>query len=119
MDKIQDPPYGWRVVSRDMPSRRRERTRRLLLEEVRSRAGITRAELESATGLSRSAVAAGIADLLAAGAIEEGQAGFGPPGGRGRRAVLLYPARPAGYVAGIDFGHMHVRAAVADTAGTV
>lgn len=107
------------MANRDQPSRRRERTRRLLLREVRGRGAVSRAGLESATGLSRSAVAAAVADLLAAGLIGEEQASAGQPGGRGRRAALLHPARPAGYVAGIDFGHMHVRVAVADTRGQV
>lgn len=99
-------------------SARRERTRRLLLDEVQRRALASRAELGAATGLSHSAVAAGVADLLAAGLIEEDHS-VGPAGVRGRRPALLRPARPTGYVAGIDFGHMHVRIALADTAGRV
>jgi predicted NBD/HSP70 family sugar kinase len=89
------------------------------LREVRGRGAVSRAELESATGLSRSAVAAAAADLLAAGLIGEERNDCGPPRGRGRRAALLHPTRPAGYVAGIDFGHMHVRVAVAETSGRV
>jgi predicted NBD/HSP70 family sugar kinase len=84
---------------------------------------MSRAELGSATGLSRSAVAAGVADLLAAGLIGEDETGPGRTAGRtigrGRRAGVLYPACPSGYVAGIDFGHMHVRVALADTGGRV
>jgi len=86
---------------------------------VHGRGAVSRAELESATGLSRSAVAAGVTDLLAARLIEEDQASSAPPNGRGRRAALLFPARREGYVAGIDFGHTHVRVAVADTSGQV
>jgi predicted NBD/HSP70 family sugar kinase len=86
---------------------------------VRGRGAVSRTGLETATGLSRSAVAAGVADLLAAGLIGEEPAGASLPGGRGRRASLLHPVRLTGHVAGIDFGHMHVRVAVADTSGQV
>lgn len=99
-------------------SARRERSRGLLLEQVRQRGAATRAELADMTGLSLSAVAAAAVDLLAAGLLTE----FEPAprtAGRGRLSGVLRPALPPGHVAGIDFGHRHVRVALADTTGEV
>lgn len=107
------------MADESQPSSRRERSRRLLLEELRRKGVATRAELGRATGLSRSAVAAGVGDLIAAGLISEDGSAAGQLGGRGRRSALLRATQPAGHVLGIDFGHMHVRVALADTGGRV
>lgn len=101
------------------PSARRRRTRSQLLGELRHRPVATRAELAAATGLSRSATAAGVTDLLAAGLIIEQRGADRSSGGRGKPSTFLTLARPAGHVLGIDFGHMHVRVALADTEGHV
>src|SRR5215475_834550 len=98
---------------------RHQRTPAQLLETIRDLGGVTRADLSRLTGLSRSAVAHAVAALLADGLISEREPGGGHPGRRGRPAALLMPSRPAGHVVGIDFGHAHVGAAVADTAGEV
>ena len=98
-------------------SPRRLRTRQLLLSTVRERAGITRAELSRLTGLSRSATAEGVQDLLAQGHIEERPSD--PTAGRGRPSTLLFSATPHGFVGAIDFGHTHVLAAIADTSGRI
>lgn len=100
------------------PSSRRDRSRRALLAAVREGAS-TRPELAARTGLSRSAVAAGVADLLAAGIVAEEEDDRPATGRRGRSPARLRAARPAGHVVGIDFGHAHTRVALADTAGTV
>jgi predicted NBD/HSP70 family sugar kinase len=100
-------------------SARRQRTRTQLLTAIRENVGVTRAGLGGLTGLSRSAIAAGVQDLLAEGLItEDGQAGESADG-RGRPAALLSPAMPSGAVIGVDFGHAHVGVAVADTAGRI
>jgi predicted NBD/HSP70 family sugar kinase len=85
-----------------------------VLRVVRSRPGVTRTELTAITGLSRSTVAKIIRDLIANGVVAE------EPrldsAGRGRPATALRLTPRAGLVGGLDFGHSHVRAAVA-TAG--
>jgi len=98
---------------------RHQRTPAQLLETIRDLGGVTRADLSRLTGLSRSAVAHAVAALLADGLISEREPGGSHPGRRGRPAALLMLSRPAGHVVGIDFGHAHVGAAVADTAGEV
>jgi predicted NBD/HSP70 family sugar kinase len=99
-------------------SARRERTRTTLLNELQRRSASTRAELSAATGLSRSAIAAAVTDLLAAGLVVEDEEQL-PASRGGRRSARLSLALPFGHVVGIDFGHMHVRVALADTAGQV
>ncbi len=104
------------AIVRRMPSARRERTERVLLDALASGGPATRAELSRITGLSRSAVTECAATLLHDGRIVEDAA---DPSGRGRPAGRLRIARPAGVVLGIDLGHAHVTAAVADADGVV
>ena len=81
--------------------------------------GRTQEEIARATGLSRTTVASLVADLQDRGLIVE-QANDRPqPAGRGRPPVLLRLDAAAGSALGIDFGHRHVRVAVADLASTV
>jgi predicted NBD/HSP70 family sugar kinase len=108
------------VISGTPALARHQRTPAQLLETIRGLdGGVTRADLGRLTGLSRSAVAHAVAALLADGLITEREPGGGHAGQRGRPAALLTPSRPPGHVVGIDFGHAHVGAAVADTAGAV
>ena len=87
---------------------------------IRRENGVTRADLGLVTGLSRSAIAEGVQDLLDDQLVAESVLPAGGRGtGRGRPSALLVPAPGGGVVAGIDFGHAHVAAAVADTTGTV
>lgn len=101
-----------------MTSARRARSRDTVLEAVRAGAGATRRDVERATGLSRGAVADAVADLLARGLVAAGPP-VATPGSRGRPSAVLVASRPAGFVLGLDFGHTHVAAALADTSGTV
>ncbi len=72
------------------------------------------------TGLSRSAIAEAVQDLLDDGLILEDVLPAGGKGaGRGRPSALLVPTTEAGLVVAIDFGHAHVAVAVADTTGVV
>ena len=101
-------------------SARRQRSRRQLLSLVQERGSITRDEMGRITGLSRSAIAEGVQGLIRDGlVVEESTQTVGRSPARGRPAGLLTPSRPAGLVAGIDFGHAHVSAAVAGTDGSV
>jgi predicted NBD/HSP70 family sugar kinase/biotin operon repressor len=98
-------------------SSRRRRSREQLLATIRAGGGVSRAELRVLTGLSRSAVADGVQALLADGLVVEDAGGAGAA--RGRPASLLHAAAPSGLVAGIDFGHAHVSAALARTSGAI
>ncbi|MHB8186416.1 MAG: ROK family protein [Dermatophilaceae bacterium] len=101
-------------------SARRQRSRHQLLNLIRERGSITRNDLGHLTGLSRSAVAEGVQGLIRDNlVVEEGTETIGSSSVRGRPAALLAPCRPAGLVAGIDFGHAHVSVAVAGTDGSV
>ncbi|MEV4559974.1 ROK family transcriptional regulator [Kitasatospora sp. NPDC049285] len=99
------------------PSARRLRTRATLLAVLGEHGTLSRADISRLTGLSRSAVSSAVTDLLGEGLVSEATATTAA--GRGRRAgaVTLRPAH--GLVLAFDFGHTHVTAAVADTAGTV
>ena len=73
------------------------------------------------TGLSRTTVATLVGDLQSAGLVveaDDGDARSGA-GGRGRPPVLLRLDPSAGVALGVDFGHRHVRVAVADLSSTV
>lgn len=108
------------MTTAKMPSSRRHRSRELLLEIIRREGGITRAELCRKTGLSRSAVADSVQDLLTERLVIEDVLEPGGKGaGRGRPSALLVVAPPRGVVLGIDFGHTHVSVAVATTEGRV
>lgn len=87
---------------------------------IRRENGVTRADLCRLTGLSRSAIATAVQDLLDERLVREDVIDPGGRGaGRGRPSALLLPARADGHVVGIDFGHTHVSVALADAAGKV
>ena len=92
---------------------RRRRSREQLMAVIRDGGGVTRGDICASTGLSRSAVAGGVAELLAAGLVTEREAGTAAA--RGRPAALLHAVGPTGVVCAVDFGHAHVAAALADT----
>ncbi|HEY8581718.1 MAG TPA: ROK family transcriptional regulator [Capillimicrobium sp.] len=82
----------------------------LLEEGVASRADIARR-----TGLSRTTVSSLVADLVERGLVSEREPVDGrDSAGAGRPPVLLALDRSAGAAIGIDFGHSHLRVAVAD-----
>lgn len=108
------------MESEQPASSRRHRTKEQVTALIRSGPPLTRADLGQATGLSRSAVAAVVQELLDEGVIEEDLI---PPGGRGsgrgRPSALLVPSAARGHVVAIDFGHNHLAVAVADAEGGV
>lgn len=99
-------------------STRRQRSEQHLLSALGQTPGATRAQLAEATGLSRSAVAETVAGLIAGGRLQE-LAPAAVPGRRGRRPAVLVPIPPDGVVIGLDLGHSHLAAAVADSTGTL
>src|SRR5204862_296137 len=60
-----------------------------------------------------------LGDLQARGLVVETADGDGRPGGRGRPPALLRLDPSAGAAVGVDFGHTHVRVAVADLSSTL
>ncbi len=87
---------------------------RRVLAELRDRSGesVSQADLVRRTGLASGTVSTIVRDLAASGIVTT-------VAGSGRRGTAVRLAHGAGLVAGIDFGHHHVAAAVGDMAGSV
>jgi len=88
----------------------------LLLERMRGNGPVSRAELATASGLSKPTVGLALTSLEGDGLVQ--QAGR-RAGGRGRSAALYEIRRDAGFVLGLDVGREFVRGAVADLGGTI
>ncbi len=72
------------------------------------------------TGLSRTTITTLLGDLQERGMVVDGEAEpRAERAGRGRPATLLRLAPTAGAALGVDFGHRHLRVAVADLSSTV
>jgi predicted NBD/HSP70 family sugar kinase len=97
----------------------RELNRLRVVDALRNRGAASRSDLARLTGLSRTTVAAAVADLQARGLIVEQVDGHAEPAGRGRPPAVLRLDASAGAVLGVDFGHTHLRVAVADLSSTV
>jgi predicted NBD/HSP70 family sugar kinase len=91
----------------------RKLNRQRLLEELRRAGAGDRAGLAHHTGLSRTTVSALVNECLADGVILE-EAERPVANRRGRRTGRLRLNPLAGAVVGADFGHRHLRVAVAD-----
>ncbi|HET6213179.1 MAG TPA: ROK family transcriptional regulator [Micromonosporaceae bacterium] len=85
---------------------------RRVADSLRTLGPCTRAELITATGLSRPTVTATIAELAAAGLAVEGTSTGRLTGGRPASVVRL--TRTAGLAVGVDVGRRHIRVAIAD-----
>ena len=101
-------------LSRVTPSLR-ERHRTLVVDVLREQGGVTQADLTRLTGLSRATVSTLLAELRIRGLVLE-QPAAEPVRQGGRPPAQLALAPSAGNAVGIDFGHSHVRVAVADLA---
>jgi predicted NBD/HSP70 family sugar kinase len=87
---------------------------------IRDDGPVSRSDLSRAIGLPRSTTTALVAELLRDGLITEAPAKSGGAGsGSGRPATLLSLRTPDGLVAGFDFGHRHIRVAVATGEGQI
>ena len=93
-----------------------------VVEVLRRRGKVSRAEIARDTGLSRSTVSSLVQDLLSEGLVVE-QLGDPSDSNRaranGRPPVLLALDSSAGLALGIAFGHSHVRVALADLSSEV
>ena len=103
---------------RGSPGTLRLGNRTRVVDALRREGTASRSELVRATGLSRTTVGTVVADLL-----ERGLAVEQPPApeaaGRGRPAARVRLDAAAGAAVGIDFGHRHLRVAVADLSSHV
>jgi predicted NBD/HSP70 family sugar kinase len=99
----------------------REANRLRVVDALRREGTASRTDLVRITGLSRTTITTLVGDLQARGLVIEDADGVERPEkpGRGRPPVLLRLAPPAGAAVGVDFGHRHVRVAVADLSSTV
>jgi len=91
-----------------------------VVDVLRRRGHASRADIARETGLSRTTVSSLVADLQASGLVVEHD-GLAPrEGGQaGRPGVLLALDPTAGLVLGVDFGHSHLRVAVADLSSRI
>jgi predicted NBD/HSP70 family sugar kinase len=94
----------------------RELNRQRVVDALRERGTASRAEIARLTGLSRSTVSSIVSDLRDSGLVnEQGEATESAHGDQGGRPpVPLSLDKSAGVALGIDFGHTHLRVAVAD-----
>jgi predicted NBD/HSP70 family sugar kinase len=109
------------VSGRAVTSPLREANRRRVVDELRRHGNLSRADLARVMELSPTTITALVADLQARGLVieESERKGSGAQPGRGRPPVLLRLDPSAGGALGIDFGHRHLRVAVADLSRTV
>jgi predicted NBD/HSP70 family sugar kinase len=96
----------------------RELNRLRVVDALRRSGTASRSDLARQTGLSRTTVASVVADLQGRGLVVEGSDDVAAIG-RGRPPAMLRLDASAGAVLGVDFGHRHVRVAVADLSSTV
>jgi predicted NBD/HSP70 family sugar kinase len=99
----------------------RESNRLRVVDALRERRIASRGELAGVTGLSRTTVAAVLADLARAGLVgtreEDSESSRRP--GKGRPPIRFGLNASAGAAVGVDFDHGHLRVAVADLSSTV
>lgn len=98
----------------------RELNRLKVLEVVRDRVTVSRADIAVATGLARSTVSTLVNDLQRAGlVVEHDDSRAETPASSGRPPLMLSLDPGAGAVIGIQFDHDYVRVAIADLSLTI
>src|SRR3954469_20707079 len=104
------------MSGRAMSTPPREANRLRVVDELRRHGRLSRADLARHTGLSATTITALVGELLARGVVVEQteRARGGEASGPGRPPVHLQLDPGAGGALGIDFGHRHLRVAVAD-----
>jgi predicted NBD/HSP70 family sugar kinase len=96
-----------------------------VVDVLRRRGHASRADIARETGLSRTTVSSLVTDLQAGGLVIEHEGDHSRDGGKGDRpgagrpGVLLALDPTAGLVLGVDFGHSHLRIAVADLSSRI
>ncbi|MFC4786741.1 ROK family protein [Nocardioides sp. MAHUQ-72] len=100
--------------------RLRATNRRAVTGLLATEGPMSRADLARGTGLSRTTVSSLVAELIDSGQVSEtSDRGRPHKGGSGRPPLLVTLSATSGGVGGVDIGHRHVRAAVADRTGRV
>ncbi len=89
--------------------------KRLVLQQIIAEEPISRADLSKRCGLNKATVSSLVAELMDDSLVKE--AGIGESSG-GRRPVLLYFSREAGYALGLNVGTGTVEAVLTDLRGT-
>jgi predicted NBD/HSP70 family sugar kinase len=103
-------------ITAGTPGLLRSINQRTVLELIRERGPLSRAQVARDSGLSKPTVSLALAALHSAGLVREvGRSS----GGKGPGAVLYELNPSAGWVVGIDVGRRWLRAAIADIAGNV
>jgi predicted NBD/HSP70 family sugar kinase len=100
----------------------REANRLRVIDALRHEGSASRTDLVRITGLSRTTITTLVGDLQDGGLVveqEEDAVERPERPGRGRPPVLLRLAPSAGAALGVDFGHRHLRVAIADLSSTV
>ncbi|MFD1859209.1 ROK family transcriptional regulator [Aeromicrobium camelliae] len=90
----------------------RAQNRRLVFEALQHGGEVSQAEIARSTSLAPATVSNIVKELVAGGVVDT-------VAGAGRRGAVVRVARSAGIVAGVDFGHAHVRVCLADLGGTI
>src|SRR4051812_12315577 len=91
----------------------REDNARRVVDALRRSGTASRADLARATGLSRTTISSLVGEMLDRGVLVERLGEVRERGGLGRPGVLLALDASAGAALGVDFGHRHLRVAVA------
>jgi predicted NBD/HSP70 family sugar kinase len=89
---------------------------RTILETIRARAPISRAEISRRAGISKPTVSLALQSLLDAGLVREAS---GRPGGPSYGAVFFEPVPEAAFVLGLDLGARFLRGAICDLTGAI
>src|SRR6266567_3318737 len=89
---------------------------RTVLETIRARAPISRAEISRLAGISKPTVSLALQSLLDAGLVRETSAEVGRPS---YGAVFFEPVPDAAFVLGLDLGARFLRGAICDLSGTI
>jgi glucokinase-like ROK family protein len=97
----------------------RRTNRHRVVEALRQHGSVSRADIARITGLSHTTVSSLVAELVHRGLLAEQPVSGRRRAGTGRPPVLLSLTAPAGSAIGVDFGHQHLRVAVADLSSTV
>lgn len=92
----------------------REANRARIVDAVKRFGGLTQIELAETTGLSTATISTIVKELTGAGVVDTR-----PSLRSGRRALKVTLARQLGLVAGIQFGHRHLKVALGDFGRTI
>lgn len=105
------------IIDRSTPGSQaslREANRARIVDAVKRFGGLTQVELAEATGLSTATISTIVRELTGAGVVDTR-----PTSRSGRRALKVTLARQLGLVAGIQFGHRHLKVALGDFGRTI